>query len=89
MPNPEVSETQGASGVAEGTVQRTAETTQSPTPQPSLDLRHVVFNEERKRNPIQEVEHRLPFYEGRCPKTKGAMINLNEWIKRVEDLINS
>jgi len=86
MHNSGVKETQGASGVAEETAQKAAEKNQLSTTQPSLDLRHVVFNEERKRNPINEVEHRLPFYEGKCPKTKGAMTNLDEWIKRVEDL---
>lgn len=69
---------------AEGTVQGTAEATQSSTPQPSLDPGHVVFNEEKKRNLILGVEHCLLFYEGKCPKTKGAMTNFEAFIRLVD-----
>lgn len=85
MHNSGVRETLGASGVAEEAAQKALEKNQLSTTQPSLVLRHVVFNEERKRNPINEVEHHLPFYEEKCPKTKGDMTNLDEWIKRMED----
>lgn len=37
-------------------------------------------------SPAGGVEHRLPYYEGKCPRTTGAMTNLQEWINKVEDL---